>query len=400
MWQWAAFLKQQVEPHRTPVLLNLDETNVRLHQEGGKGHLSLRAQKLRRRPQSLCRSVPRNVTRASLTHVAIICDDMRIQRDLPQVLLVGEQQVSAKVHSELQRSLPANVHVWRCKNAWVNATVMVQVIKLMDRCLRAHRSTRRFILSMDVYKAHIAPTVLQALGRYDFWPLLIPAKLTWALQPCDTHMFAQYKDKLTKEHQLRLTETENGQTSWPLLTQSVVCVVRTVLEERPWQQAFADTGLTHNAQRVSARVLAKLELCAAPLLPAAQIPSLAQLQAVFPAGSIIPVGGLFSALARREREATSSVPRPAPAPPLLPLPPPQPWFGRTRSTSALVAAPARVPSAPCPPAPASPPPLPAASSPPQTLPASVPFLPAAKRMRRPRSATHLPETLSLEDKAP
>ncbi len=394
VWQWSNFLHHQIEADHSTVVLNLDETNVKLFQERGGGHVTLKAQALKKRPQSLSCNVARGVTRASMTHIAIICDDPGLQKYLPQVILVSQTQVSAAAHSQLQQGLPDNVLVWRRKNAWVNASIMKEFATLLGQRLRAHRLSRRFILSFDAFKAHLSAPVLRAFSNEGFWPLVIPAKLTWALQPCDTHLFAMYKDKLATEYQLRLTDIDGPQAaSWTILVHSVVTVIKEVMEANNWRKAFADTGLTKDSRLVSQRVLQKLEFDTRPAPPTDGFPTLRQLQAVFPVRSEIPISELFLALAKRARATDVRVL--AHPDPIVSLSPPRaaPWFGRTRSTSALArpllsdtAAPA--PLAPCPPPPL-PSPLAVPASPPQMP--MPPFLASAKRLSRGSSSVGLPQ---------
>ena len=91
LWRWSNYLQHLDPREKIRVLINVDETSVRLVPEEGKGHVSNRAYR------QLCSGMPlgRNASlaaqRSAITHVAAICDQPEIQNRLPQVLLVSEQ---------------------------------------------------------------------------------------------------------------------------------------------------------------------------------------------------------------------------------------------------------------------------------------------------------------------
>ena len=386
MWRWSNFLHANVEANRRTLLVNMDETNVRLHQDRGAGNLSMRAYRLKRKPRPLSRSVPRGDTRANMTHMATICNDQNVQKLLPQYFLVNARQVSHAECCELQARAPDNVKILRLPKAWVNKEVMLTWLRALSRCLAPLANTHRIILNMDVWRAHTQGHVLQRCGRYGFWPCIVPAKLTWALQPCDTHLFAQYKDRLALECQRRIVATTSGQWTWKTVVGSLCQVVHEVMEGRSWAKAFEDNGLTPHQELVSTRVRAKLGWEDNYALVGDRLPELHHLQTIFPRNAIVPIEELFSALIRRERgEPTAPWPK-SPGSPVSATSPTT-WYGRTRSTSALAA------QAPAAGASSSswqlPPPVHPPSAPPLHLP---PFLPRAKRMSRQqsRSALSLP----------
>ena len=183
------------------MLINFDETSVKLVPNEKPGHLSKRAHRLSVRGRPMGRQVARSATRACVTHLAAICTRRDIQQVLPQVILVGEKQMSAARFAALHALKPACVHIWREQKAWVTGAVMKKYVKLLEECLRAYRRTHRFIIFFDVFGAHITPAVLRQFGLRDFWVCVIPAKMAWALQPCDTHLFSKYKTKLAEEWQ-------------------------------------------------------------------------------------------------------------------------------------------------------------------------------------------------------
>ena len=131
--------------------------------------------------------------RSTVTHVAAICNKKTFQEILPQVVLVGENQVTEARLATLRSAAPERCHIWRYKTGWMTAAIMVEYVRLLGRSLKDFQSSHRFILYFDALRAHIHPNVLRAASRAGLWVCVIPGKLTWAPQPCDTHLFASYK---------------------------------------------------------------------------------------------------------------------------------------------------------------------------------------------------------------
>ena len=153
--------------------------------------------------------------------MAALCDRADFQMLLPQVVLVGAKQVCEERLARIQMTAPACVRIWRCTKAWNPNAIMVRYMRLLSRCLHEYRQTHRFILYVDVLKAHICPAVLRAASAANIWICVVPAKMTWVLQPCDTHLFARYKQMLIEEFQRRSGLTATGEISWELMLESL-----------------------------------------------------------------------------------------------------------------------------------------------------------------------------------
>jgi hypothetical protein len=206
--------------------VNVDETNVQLHMDKGAGHLTLEACQLKRTPRSLSRQLSRGDVRSAATHVFAICDTPALQGMLPQLLVVSERLVTKAECDAIRSSLPPTFYVLRQKKAWVNTDTMRLYAMYLRQHLSGIAATHRVILYLDVYKAHCAPQVLKAFGNRGILVCFIPASMTWALQPCDTHAFALYKTHLAASLQTTATElTADGRISWSMLTR---CIIETM----------------------------------------------------------------------------------------------------------------------------------------------------------------------------
>ena len=384
-------LHQSCSGGRPPIHINYDETNVRLHLPTGKGHLVITAHKRKQEPRSLTRNVTRGETRASATHLLSISDDPAVQEVLPQFIILNKHLVSEAVFAEIRASLPPNMYALREAKGWANSSTMIMYAKKLAEHVAPLRCNRSIVVFGDVYKAHTSVPVLTAFGAYRLLVCFVPAKMTWALQPCDTEAFAIYKRGLGTKLEREALESDTGRIGWLALVKAIRDVIRDVINTRSWAKAFDDVGLRGTQLTLSPRCRNKLELGdSEPTATCNGFPSLENLQNILPNKSNVPVRSLFAGLLKRAGEdgpAKVSVEGSGGAPSAPPAVATSPWFGRTRSTSrSQLDSSASFSSGPWPSkAMAAPPPPPPA----------IPFLPNAKRLPRRALPSSLPPLVPL-----
>lgn len=299
--------------------------------------MTVGAQRQRRSARSLTRQVCRSETRAMMSMATFICDDAAVQPLLPQVLLVNKRLLTEAESAAALARLPPGVQLWREDSAWTTGPIMIRLLTTLRLSLAHLLSSRKVILSADAFRSHMTKPVFRSAARLGFFYFLVPAKMTWALQPCDTHAFALFKRSLEETVQAATAQTPDGRLSRPCLVECVGTTVEGVLRRRSWKKAFEDCGLVGTQATVSGRTLAKLGTASLP--PAERgLPSLSMLQEIFPSRAWIPVDEVFQAFrpgADRLGQPRSRC-RPAPAE-RSPSPPDpgRPWKSRLRSSSAL-----------------------------------------------------------------
>ena len=80
------FLQSMDPPERERVLINVDETSVRLVPEEGRGHVSKRAYRLFVSGKPMGRRASLAACRSTITHVAAICDKKMFSGCCPRLL--------------------------------------------------------------------------------------------------------------------------------------------------------------------------------------------------------------------------------------------------------------------------------------------------------------------------
>lgn len=304
VWQWVNFLHGSTQPGEKCVVVNFDETSIRLFQDAKRGFLVRAARVQKQAAKSLARDAAKGQLRGTFSFVAMICDEEQIQPLLPQHIFMTTSQISEVNLEAVKATMLPNMHVHRSESAWTTVDKMKVLFKTLADAIRRCQGKWRVILMADTYKAHISKGVWASAAAHGIFYCLVPAKMTWCLQPCDTHLFASFKHHLSLACQRRALRNA-GKLDIFLVLDALKDTVRLLLNRKCWRRAFADLGYRGTQHAISAKCLERLELAAAPAM-SNDIPSLQQLTACFPKGSDIPIGHVFSAVVRAEHLAVLS----------------------------------------------------------------------------------------------
>ena len=133
----------------------------------------------------------------------------------------------------------------------------------------------------------------QAFTRGHIWPIIIPARLTWLLQPLDVHVFARLKAAVRTAVVQALLESHAGELSNAAVLQTTTTITESFLRSQSWAPCFGKTGFGHVQRLVSPMILRAVGLDEPPQLGNAA-PSLHHLQLCFPQRAAVPVRPLFA----------------------------------------------------------------------------------------------------------
>lgn len=293
------------------VCINMDETSVKLRPPASRGFLVAGARAKLRGRSALAAHGTKGEQRCNLTQLVFICDDDEVQAALPTILLVSKRAFSQAMFEKMKSMLPPHIHLWRQQRAWVTGRTMSAACRLVASVLQPWIPRIAVIFCADTYRGHLTKGVWDTMARLRFAYLLIPAKLTWALQPCDTHVFAGYKRQLVEEQQVRRiaeAELQRRRTAAlspppgvapvePVLNliESLVAAFEKTVQQRSWTAAFASNGLGDSLLDISPGLLQQLTFEAMPS-DMQSWPTLKDFQHIFPARSDIPVDSIFAVL--------------------------------------------------------------------------------------------------------
>ena len=240
--------------------------------------------------------VPRRKKRCFLTHVALICDRTDIQPLLPQVIVANERTMPLGMMAELRAAAPANVYLVRQTSSWNNSDLCRRIVRWIALALQGFRDTLQPVLLFDAVRIHSTPEVLQECWRCNIWPVLVPARTTWLLQPLDTHGFRPFKAQLRESYQEGRVAAGASDLDIRLFLPCLYESIRLILQGRRWAGAFAADGFCQGQGHVCESVRRELQLGGGgPLQLPSSRPTLEQLQSCFPRRARIPLELLWRA---------------------------------------------------------------------------------------------------------
>ncbi len=118
--------------------------------------------------------------------------------------------------------------------------------------------------------------------------VFVPARLTWLLQPCDTHCFAAYKRSLQRQYHDDSVANASGTVSAKDVCLDINRAVKSVVQRKHWASAFDGNGFGASQRGVQKRVLKHLQLDEAPPI-SASLPTLEQFETIFPSKRAPPL---------------------------------------------------------------------------------------------------------------
>lgn len=278
-WQWWNYLHAQRPDGKAILRINLDETAICLFDGDAKGTVFAS----KRRPRGeLFQRVSRGQRRTYLTHVALVCDRADIQPLLPQTIVGNERTFRARDMATLRAACPTNFRLVRQRSAWNNEVLCAAIVRLIAAALWPHKHTLQPILFLDTVRVHSTRRVLAACAAAGIWPIFVAAKMTWLLQPLDTHAFWPFKAHLRRACQAARTRSASGQLDVGDLLGCVYEATRCVIQGRRWAPSFDKNGFGSAQTGTSRRrVLASLQLDDIPSVSSAR-PALDDLRWCFP----------------------------------------------------------------------------------------------------------------------
>lgn len=224
--------------------------------------------------------------RLHMTYACFICNIARLQRKLPQVILMNEKMCTNTEYRRILAATPPNVYVKREKSAWMNETIMCILVRLLHAHLKDVWNDYHVVLMLDAFGGHIHYNVQLQCNRFGIVLIIIPASLTWLLQPCDTHVFCIFKKHLRRMWAGVTNEAEEGFIDVVALLTLVFEVIEDIVNGTDWNYAFKEDGFYTHFAFLSSYIMQKLEYTEKPSINI-QIPCLADIQCCFPKRHVV-----------------------------------------------------------------------------------------------------------------
>ena len=192
------FFEAEAQREGKPLVkINMDETAIPLVPKSFRG-VVIQGDASQREAELVRFRAGRNKQRMNITYMAFVTDDAELNRKLPQIVIMSNASVTQRVFKELHENAPGHFFLVRRVKAWTTGPILVDVIKVLSTILKQERPDHAYILAFDCAASHMGNEVFQALRSHAIFPLLVPAKVTWLLQPLDVFCFRYLKDLLRK----------------------------------------------------------------------------------------------------------------------------------------------------------------------------------------------------------
>ena len=240
---WVAYLNATGYSMREAVWINIDESALPYHFSGLKGLRKLPANKKEsdemRCKASLCK------TRSKCTLIASIASDLSLQKYLPQVFLPKEKGMVGKWKAAESLIAPMpSIDIIRGTSGWMNSTIMKDYLKILGPVVKAHAGDKKIVLVWDCCSSHISVHILRIVRKMKWRILMIPAGLTYLLQPLDAYVFGQFKRRLQESHVANRLQTKDGDQSFESWMQTNVDTIANTFSHMDTKPYFERCGCT------------------------------------------------------------------------------------------------------------------------------------------------------------
>ena len=181
----------------------------------------------------------------------------------------------------LEAELPDNVFLLRRDTHWNSARDFEDLVRVLGLILAPFVPDGwQPIFLFDCAKSHLQNNVFQALHDTHIWPLVVPARLTWLLQPLDTHGFHKFKMYVRR---LAANNYDPTADVKPIVSmvRYVIAATRKVLQATRWASVFAANGFGNSDGDVTSMIKTELRLPGMPLVQPA-LPSARAFKVMWP----------------------------------------------------------------------------------------------------------------------
>lgn len=234
-----------------PILLNVDETAIQRFMSGRHGHVC-RAGRGVRPPTE---RVNLRDEHGHVTLVACAAAEAGLQHLCPQLILAKASRLSAAERAEL-RGWAAPVQFLEGTDGWVTGANVAQVLTRIRRPFLVHHPHRRLVILWDAAQQHLSEAALRQAARLHIVLVIVPASMTWLLQPLDTHVFRALKREMHERQLQGRMESEDGRlhrTAWLRILRDACQKVLLEAGAR-WTAAFDNCGVTGVPERFSSQL--------------------------------------------------------------------------------------------------------------------------------------------------
>ena len=326
-FRWVNWAFAQLSMLGEPIVINMDETMLSSVKPMKLGVVPDR----QRAGLFSMHGVRREVQLPRTSLIACVCNDSTLQATLPQMRL--PRGPKGRIAGSRARAAYAEAGTPQMtlhgSGGWNNADTCSVWLRSLAQRLRRAAPGRPILLVMDDCSVHVSETLLRRCVAWSIGLVIIPSRMTWMLQPCDTHVFSRLKSSIRKKCFEEVARSGSGSLAPGKRIRLHGEAIREVLCDSSWTAVMERSGLSgpgHDLRPSVAQSLSGVDLVA-------RFPSEEELQEALSV-PVVRAGRLLRLLldtvsaARRGPRAlpaaaaasTDPVEPPAPVPLVVPVP--------------------------------------------------------------------------------
>ena len=167
------------------------------------------------------------------------------------------------------------------KSSWNSHATTRKALTTLRKALGDLVKDRYIILLLDVAGVHIHPTIHSLARRLRIRLLFLPAKLTYLLQPCDTHLFRRFKHSLQESFREIRSRSDSGSVTAEQWLHLIFKTIRGVIQGVSWKHAFGSVGILEEQRQLAPWVVRQMGLSSLPAV-GHEPPSSDEASVIFP----------------------------------------------------------------------------------------------------------------------
>lgn len=193
---------------------------------------------------------PSDRTDTKTSYLAAICDSAALQPLLPQVFLPRYSK-AAEPPVWLRSAMASTGHpmeYWYGSKGWITPVVARRWVRRLRSVVTSFNDAAWIVLLMDCHGCHLQLKTVLYMRRLGIIIIVVPAKLTWLLQPLDVYAFGELKKLMRIEQSNAHIRAADGVADLGQWLQVNADAVRQVIVTRSWSDAFDKLGFGDNLQ--------------------------------------------------------------------------------------------------------------------------------------------------------
>lgn len=240
--RWLRYVIDVTLRDKTYVIVNVDETSVNAMVQKKQGYVGQGIRRVVAEHQH--QSVPRDRSDIKTTLMGVICDQPDLQPYLPQVFMPKyTQNASPPAWARAiygRQGFP--IQYWHRTGGSSTPPTFRQWCNALRSAVHSFNSDAYILLIMDCHSSHLDLRTVNHLAMLGIVTVVIPAQLTWLLQPLDVYVYAIFKRVLRGLlHEQGAANPAAGVAPGAWITPTA-SAARSVLCRTDWSDEFGKVG--------------------------------------------------------------------------------------------------------------------------------------------------------------